>query len=238
MPASTLAVIGAGLSLGLVHAFDADHVMAVSALSSKKPGLKRTLRYSLSWALGHGGVLLLCGLALFGLGLQLPESAVHLAEASVGVLLIGIGLLCFWRFRQQNVQLRAHRHGGLVHTHWHTPGHDRTEQPVGHGDSEASVARVEDRHGPVLVGVLHGLAGSAPALALVPVVSRGQLGIAVLYLGVFSLGVIVAMVGFGLGFGALQHKLQRFNRRLFQVSRYLVATGSVVLGGYWLAQSL
>lgn len=233
MPASTLAIVGAGLSLGLIHALDADHVMAVSALSAKKPGIKRTIRYSLNWALGHGGVLLLSGLLLFGLGLHLPESLLHLAEASVGVLLIGIGLMCFWRFSQQKVKLTPHRHGELMHTHLHVDGHGQEKTSA---DTETLTA--QDKHAPVMVGVLHGLAGSAPALALVPVVSQGQFGMALMYLLVFSFGVAVAMVAFGLGLGTLQRKLQHLNQTLFQASRYLIASGSVVLGGYWLMQSL
>lgn len=239
MPASALAVIGAGFGLGLVHAFDADHVMAVSALSSKKPGILRTLRYSISWALGHGGVLLLSGLLLFGLGMQLPESVLHWAEASVGVLLIAIGLMCFWRFRQQKIQLVSHRHGSVVHTHWQISGQGHGDHPQAHAVTDSTQPLTAgDKHAPVMVGVLHGLAGSAPALALVPVVTQGQFSTALGYLLVFSLGVTLAMASFGLGFGAVQHRLQRLSYRLFQASRYLVASGSVVLGGFWLSQSL
>ena len=48
-----------GLGLGLLHALDADHVMAVSALSNRKPDFKRTLKFSASWAIGHGSVLII-----------------------------------------------------------------------------------------------------------------------------------------------------------------------------------
>ena len=83
-----------------------------------------------------------------------------------------------------------------------------------------------------MVGMLHGLAGSAPALAVVPLVSQGaalseQLGLAVIYLIVFSLGVLLAMALFGLGLGVAQQKLQAFNTRFFQWSQYLIATGSI-----------
>lgn len=224
----SLAVLVTGFGLGVVHAFDADHVMAVSALSSRKPGVVRTLGYSLRWALGHGGVLMLAGFLLFGLGLQLPQTLVHWAEASVGLLLIGIGLMCFWRFRSQQVSLVPHRHGELEHTHLKVAGHD-------HGDEGATPAG--DRHGPVMVGMLHGLAGSAPALALVPIVTQGQFAVAVTYLLLFSVGVMLAMCVFGLGFGSVQSWLRHQSVRVFQVSRYLVASGSVGLGSYWLSQS-
>ena len=51
-----------GLGLGLLHALDADHVMAVSALSNRKPSLQRTLKFSANWAIGHGSVLIMLGL--------------------------------------------------------------------------------------------------------------------------------------------------------------------------------
>ena len=82
---------GVGFTLGLLHAFDADHVMAVSALSTEKPSVKRTLRFSANWALGHSGVLIASGLLLFGLGLSLPEPLQIAAEASVGIMLIALG---------------------------------------------------------------------------------------------------------------------------------------------------
>ncbi len=127
MLVSSLSIIGVGFTLGLMHAFDADHVMAVSALSSRKPGFLRTLKFSANWALGHGGVLMLAGLLLFGLGLHIPEQLQYMAEASVGVMLIGLGLVCFWRFRQQHLRLQTHTHvhshGEIVHTHWHLEDH-------------------------------------------------------------------------------------------------------------------
>lgn len=231
MTFSSLAVLITGFGLGVVHAFDADHVMAVSALSSRKPGVARTLGYSLRWALGHGGVLMVAGCLLFGLGLQLPEALVHWAEAGVGLLLIGIGLMCFWRFRAQRVSLVSHRHGDLEHTHFQVAGH-------AHGDNQRSTHReVTDRHGPVMVGILHGLAGSAPALALVPIVTQGQFSVAVTYLLLFSVGVMLAMCMFGLGFGGIQAWLRHRSVRAFQISRYLVASGSVGLGSYWLMNS-
>ena len=111
-----------GFSLGLVHAFDADHVMAVSVLSNTRPGLRKTLRHCAHWALGHGFILISAGLLLFGLGIAIPESLVWLAEVSVGVFLIGMGLFCFWRFRRERIVLVEHQHGDVTHRHWQIEG--------------------------------------------------------------------------------------------------------------------
>ncbi|ROS04895.1 cytochrome C biogenesis DsbD-like protein [Sinobacterium caligoides] len=225
MLTTSAAMIGAGFTLGLVHALDADHVMAVTALSNEKPSLWRTLRFSMNWALGHGGVLLMAGMGLFAFGVALPEVLIKFAEASVGFVLIFIGLLSLWRFRRQNLQLHQHQHGDVVHTHWHEENHT-TEKDT------------EKAHAPLMVGVLHGLAGSAPALALIPAVAQGDLVLAAAYLLVFSLGVMLSMCFFGAGLGFLQRRLQKNYVRLFNVNRYLIASFSVLFGGYWLTQAL
>ena len=213
-----------GFGLGLMHALDADHVMAVSNLSNQRPGLARTLRFSAHWALGHGAVLLLSGALLFSLGWALPQALQRAAEVSVGVLLIALGLLCFWQFRQEKIRLVEHRHGDLVHTHL----------ALGQDNEHAN----NGQHTPVLVGVLHGLAGSAPALALVPAVGQGQLSVALVYLLIFSVGVMLSMLLFGLGFGFMQKTLQQRYQQLFCYSRRLIAATSIAIGSYWLVQAL
>ena len=222
--AELLPLLIAGFGLGLLHALDADHVMAVSALSNQKPGFKKALTYSAHWALGHSGVLLISGALLFCVGYAIPDSLQHVAEASVGVLLIALGLLCFWQFRKDRLRLAVHRHGDVVHTHWHDDGHTQNTERVSHKS--------------VFVGGLHGLAGSAPALALIPAVSHGQLGWAMAYLGVFSIGATLSMLAFGVGFASLQTWLSQRYQSLFAASQHLLATASVVLGGYWLAQAV
>lgn len=224
------AIVLLGFGLGLTHALDADHVMAVSTLSNTRPGIGKTLRFCAHWALGHSGILFVSGLLLFGLGVNIPPAWQSIAELLVGVLLIVLGLWCFYSFRKQALQLVEHTHEDVTHTHWHIQ------------DANASVAHEQmngkDAHIPVMVGIVHGLAGSAPALALVPAVAQGELASALLYLLVFSLGVMLAMLVFGLGFGAAQQYLQQRHVVLFNRCRYGIAAASVIIGGYWVSQAL
>lgn len=219
------AMLMAGFSLGLLHALDADHVMAVTTLSAQKPSFKRTVLFGMQWAVGHGAILMLCGLLLFGLSIQLPDTFVALAESSVGVLLIVIGLMCLRQCYQQKLTLVEHEHDGVKHTHWCLNEVEHTKK---------------NEHAPVFVGMLHGLAGSAPALAVVPMMVQpdtegfSQLGLAMAYLGLFSVGVLLSMTLYGTGLGALQNKLKQTNIRVFQLSRYVIALASIGLGGYWL----
>lgn len=235
MMTSTFMFMTTGFALGLLHALDADHVMAVSALSNpadahKRPGIARVLRFSANWALGHASVLLVSGALLFGIGWHLPEFLQKAAELSVGVLLIGLGLFCFWQFRRQHLVIEHHQHHGVSHTHWHIAGDVKTH---GHGNHKG-----RNGHAPVFVGVVHGLAGSAPALALVPAVANGELGWALVYLLIFSLGVMLSMMAFGLSLGSMQSVLQRRFPRLFQWQRHGIAAASVLFGGYWMTQAL
>lgn len=230
---ASLGLISVGFTLGMVHALDADHVMAVSAMSNERPGALRTLGYCANWALGHGGVLMLSGLLLFGFGVGIPESFVQLAELFVGAFLIVMGVLCFLRFRRERISLVEHRHGDIVHRHWQVEGSGHAGEVTDHRGSDRA-----RRHTPVMVGVMHGLAGSAPALALIPVVVHGEPLTAFAYLALFSLGVMLAMVIFGLSLGATQRFLQQRYLWIFNAFRNLVATASILLGSYWIAQAL
>lgn len=223
MLADLLPLLLVGFGLGLAHAFDADHVMAVSVLSNEKPSFKRTLLYSANWALSHGFVLLLVGALLFGLGLSIPEGLQKTAEAGVGVLLIVLGLWCFVQFRKEKVKFEVHSHGDVVHAHFHDGSEEHEKEHI---------------HRPVFVGLLHGLAGSAPVLALIPAVSNGELWPAMLYLGLFSLGVMLAMMAFGFGLGQVQNFLSKQYSRLFMFSRQLLAAVSIALGSFWLYNAI
>ena len=223
-----LPLILTGFGLGLAHALDADHVMAVSSLSNQKPGIMKIVRFSCHWALGHGATLLLIGLLLFGLGYTIPESLQHFAEVGVGVLLIALGLVCFYQFRKEKIRLHAHSHGNIEHIHWHDESHtEETEKGI-----------KKDSHVSVMVGGLHGLAGSAPALALVPAVGQGQVWQAIIYLLLFYLGVMLSMLLFGLGFGYIQRTLQEKYNRVFAWSRQFIAALSIFAGSYWIIHSL
>ncbi|CCK74457.1 High-affinity nickel-transporter [Oleispira antarctica RB-8] len=230
-----------GLGLGLLHALDADHVMAVSALSNRKPSLKRTLKFSANWAIGHGSVLIILGLLFFGLGIALPEAIQQIAESSVGVLLIALGLACFWQFHKEKIVLNKHTHehsqGSIEHTHLHVTDHVVATEN-GHEQALESPQQVKEAHTPVMVGILHGLAGSAPALALIPAMMQTSLLEATGYLILFSAGVLFSMVAFGLSFGLVQKKLQQKSIRVFNWSRKVIASAAVGIGFYWLAQAV
>jgi nickel/cobalt exporter len=245
MTLEMLSLLITGLGLGLLHALDADHVMAVSALSNRKPSLKRTLKFSAHWAFGHGSVLIVLGLLFFGLGVALPKAIQQIAESSVGVLLIVLGLACFWQFHKEKIILNKHTHehsqGSIEHTHLHVADHAKNHDTDNLNKTDPkpeSPQQVKEAHTPVMVGILHGLAGSAPALALIPAMMHTSLAEAMGYLLLFSTGVLFSMVAFGLSFGLVQKQLQQKSVRVFNGSRKVIASAAVGIGCYWLFMTL
>ncbi|MGS2717420.1 hypothetical protein ACVBE9_04555 [Eionea flava] len=230
-----------GLGLGLLHSLEADHVMAVSLLNNQNPSLRRTLSFAFYWALGHGGVLLCGGLLLLGIGVSIPDSLSFVAEVSVALLLIGLGVYLIWQLAVRRVRIGQHRHGDIVHTHLYTDEHDTDEHDISEHDdafSASDAAHKHSVHQPMMVGIFHGLAGSAPALALIPAVASGQLLVGMAYLLLFSFGVIISMVVFGIGFTYIQGLLYRRYQTLFQYARGLLALGAIVAGSALLLRTL
>lgn len=228
--AGLLGLLGLGFGLGLVHALDADHVMAVSALASTRPGVRECLRFALRWALGHGGTLLLVGGTAFALGLAIPEALARDAELAVGIVMIGLGAWVLRDALRRRAHLHFHHHDGVpVHAHWHT------HAPRGAHASDAH----RHGHAAVLVGALHGTAGSAPMLALLPAVAEGSAGLGLAYLVAFSAGVLVAMLVFGGLFGALLRRVVRSARLWpFRLVRAGTAFGCMAVGVYLLGSAL
>ena len=217
-------MLSLGFGLGLLHALDADHVMAVSTMSArdqsggKRPGPREVLGFCAKWAIGHGGVLLLLALALMVFGLQLPESVGWVAEKLVGVILVALGLWLLWNIYSQRIHLHAHTHDGVSHVHL---SHEKS---------------AEHTHQPVLIGITHGLAGSAPVLALIPALetSGNNIWFGMSYIVLFSLGVLIAMMVFGVFFGQLQNWLVGMGQKIYQVCRGLMGVTAIAFGSYWL----
>ena len=211
--------------LGLLHALDADHIAAVSGLAGHRPGLRTSAMFCLRWAFGHGAVLLLVGSAVFLLGMAIPESLSNLAENMVGAVLIAIGLAIVIDLYRRRAHIHFHHHDGLPrHAHWHV------HQP----DTQHNEAAHQHRHAAIMVGALHGMAGSAPLLLLLPLGQMSSPWYGMAYLILFSLGVIVAMLLFGGVLGVLFTQFARISGRALQYVRGLVGLGSVEYGGYLL----
>jgi len=214
-------------SLGIVHALDADHVITVSGLASTRANPRDSIQFCLRWALGHGVSLLAIGSCVYLFGMAIPDELSHYAEHAVGVVLIMIGLFVLFDLLRKNAHLHFHQHDGLPeHAHWHT-----------HHGAPAIHRQDPHRHhhSAVLVGVLHGTAGSAPLLVLIPLAKIGSPLYGVTYLLVFSAGVLVTMLVFGGILGGIYQWLSKWGTRSVKMLRFFVATSAIAFGSYLLS---
>jgi ABC-type nickel/cobalt efflux system permease component RcnA len=204
-----IGILGLGLVLGLRHATDADHIAAVGAMVSERPGWRAALRTGVLWGAGHTASIVAVGMCVLGLRLVIPDTLARFFEFGVALMVLGLGGSALARALRGrgDVHSHDHAHGGVVHRHLHF--HDADEaHAVAPAAADVRHARHASRPGalkPVLVGMMHGLAGSAAltllVLARIPSPLQG-----VLYLAVFGLGSIAGMgvmsVGIGLPFEA------------------------------------
>lgn len=175
-----------GFVLGLRHALDADHVVAVSTIVVEERRPWRAALVGAVWGLGHAATMLVAGAVVLILGLRIPTAVEQLLEGLVGLMLIGLGLVTVWRFRRRRVHLHAHSHGDYTHTHFHSHATGSS-----HAHSHDFYARRGLRS--LLVGAMHGLAGSAAVTLLVlATVSRPLVG--VVFIGLVGFGSLVGMV--------------------------------------------
>jgi len=202
---SLLTLFLSGLGLGLIHAFDSDHLVAVSNLSVHRPSLKKTLGYSLHWAIGHGLVLLILGLYASLLGVNIPLLVSHWAELLVGLMLIVLGL---WTLYQLYIE-----HSSSKHSVKYNKLSNRT---------------------PLLVGILHGTAGSATVLALIPAIQLASPVITVSYMIFFAIGVLLSMSLFAVIFSHSQQQLAKHHLIIFYLFRAFIGIFAIVLGFIWL----
>ncbi len=212
---SLLNILALAFTLGMLHALDADHIMAISSLIGQRPGLLISLRFCSRWALGHGSALLLMGMLVLLLGLTIPPSLSDIFESLVGVLLSGLGAWVLWQITRHQLHLHFHQHAEQVpHAHWHK------RQDVGHSHE----------HGALFIGVLHGLAGSAPLLALIPITQMKSPWMGLLYLLIFAVGVLATMLLFGGLLGTAITRLRQFSDRLLTALRTVIAFATIAVG--------
>jgi ABC-type nickel/cobalt efflux system permease component RcnA len=184
---SAASVLSLGLVFGLKHALDADHLAAVSTIVSQRKGVLSSSLVGALWGLGHTISLLIAGVAVILLHIQIGERTALVLELCVAIMLIGLGANALLVLvRGGRVHLHAHAHGGRVHLHPHV--HDATAEMNAQAHHRL---RLGTR--PLLVGMVHGLAGSAALTLLVlSTIPSPVLGFA--YIAVFGLGSIGGMI--------------------------------------------
>ncbi|UPJ50925.1 high-affinity nickel-transport family protein [Bradyrhizobium sp. 200] len=201
-----------GFFLGMRHATDADHVVAIATIVSRERSVAGSALIGAAWGIGHTVTVMAVGAAIIVFGVVIPPRLGMSMEFAVGIMLALLGVLTLGRTGGM-----AHAHAGVtgvheldVHDHLHTHGDYLHRHPHGHGpgahghaDEHTPLARLDrsvlariafyDWLRPFVVGLVHGLAGSAAVVLMILSIIREPVA-ALGYLLLFGLGTIVGMM--------------------------------------------
>jgi ABC-type nickel/cobalt efflux system permease component RcnA len=222
-----LVVLGVALLLGLRHATDPDHLVAVSTLlatETDRPA-RRATRLGLAWGAGHAVALVVLGAPVVLLGAHLPARVEQVADVLVGCVIMALAVRLARRWRQGGFHVHEHAHGGVVHRHVH-----RHSGRAGHAHEHRPVRSQAQAFG---IGLLHGASGSA-AVVLLLLATIGSRAAAVAALAVFAAGTALSMAALSLGIGSA---LARRQARLRAVVPAL-GVASFVFGAWYAAAAI
>jgi len=221
MNTALLTTLVLGFALGMKHALDADHVVAVSTIISQyRNPLKATL-VGIFWGIGHTTTLLLVGIAVIGFKLVIPDQLALSMEFLVGVILFALGIQILWMYLPKKKHLHVHDHGDKMHAHEHFHLRKGGGEDVQHHPLR--------QHKSLLLGMMHGLAGSAALMLLVlsTIQSPIEGAIYILVFGVGSiLGMMVISTLIGLPFALSSGRFASLNHTI----RFIAGLLSTALG--------
>jgi ABC-type nickel/cobalt efflux system permease component RcnA len=224
---STLTVLAVGLLFGLKHATEVDHVVAVSTIASQQRNVLRSALVGALWGAGHTASLLVVGVVVLVLRIAIPENVGKWLEFGVALMIIGLGAAALWRSLRKRTDLHVHEHShdGLSHVHIHF--HESNTRHNAKQKHSHTVSAIGVK--PVLIGMMHGLAGSG-ALTLLVLTQISSPWVGFLYLAIFGVGSIAGMLVMsgliGLPFALTARNLSSVHHRM----QMAAAVVSIVFG--------
>jgi len=201
-------------ALGFRHAFETDHLVAVSNIVTRRDSVLVAIKDGTFWGLGHSSSLLIIGLTMLLLRWAIPGHYFHSMEGAVGLMIIFLGLFRLWQFFKQtplSIHTHQHTHDGKTHKHLHIH--------AGHKQSHEHSHKISFG-----VGVIHGLAGSGILIAA-SMAAMKTLGSSFLFLIIFSVGCIAGMM---LAAGILGLPFSRKIQSFARLQRILVITSCLI----------
>lgn len=223
MEVSLLSILAFGFILGIKHAIEPDHVIAVSTIASRSKNLLRSSLSGVFWGIGHTATLFIVGIIIILMKGEIPEEWAMSLEFLVGIMLVYLGITTILSFR--NIHGHRHKHDGGEHWHVHTHEHSGE-----HGHKHRHKDRPYLKS--TIVGLVHGLAGSAAMVLLTMSTVKNVLEGA-FYILVFGAGTIIGMLFFtaiiGLPFVLTANKI-KVNTTLTRITGAI----STVFGIYYM----
>jgi high-affinity nickel-transport protein len=242
-----LSIIALGFFLGMRHATDPDHVIAVTTIVTRQRRLGRAALIGVFWGVGHTVTILVVGTAIILFNVVIPTRIGLSMELSVGLMLIILGLVNIRSFLQSVpapangtsdhdfTHTHEHSHGDHVHTHAHVHAgaeHAHNHSSVNFLDRVLGKSGMYQQLRPLLVGIVHGLAGSAAVALLVLTTIRNSYW-AIVYLLVFGVGTIAGMMVITMSIASTLHLVSghsdSISRKLSMASGVLSLVFGVVV---------
>ena len=227
-PTVILALLTGSLA-GFLHVFSGpDHLAAVAPLAAVARG--SSWRAGLRWGIGHSSGVAIIGLLLILLRETIPiERFSSVAEALVGVTLLGIGGWSLRRALSTRLHAHVHAHGSEQHVHLHLHGALTSHPPQ-------QIASHRHGHTAIAVGTLHGLAGSSHLFVVLPALALPGFVGSLVYLLAFGAGTVVAMILFAQGIGWILLSTSRWGIKPYRIALATLSVIAMMTGGYWLFQ--
>lgn len=223
--AGTFGILGFGFLLGLKHATEADHLAAVSTIVSERKSLWSSAFIGGLWGLGHTISLFIAGVFVLILNFEISEKTERILEFCVGIMLLLLGLNVLRKIIQGgNLHFHTHEHGGHEHVHPHLHEHGKSDEENTHHGFKFSPRSI-------IIGMVHGLAGSAALMLLIlPTIESRVVGL--LYIIIFGVGSIGGMMIMSFLVGLPFHFTAKNFNRLNYVLQAVAGFASVGLGLY------
>lgn len=194
------------IAAGFRHAFELDHLSAVSNIVTKRNSPFLAMKDGVFWGLGHSSSIFVVGIIMLVLRYAIPVKSFQIMEGGVGLMIIGLGVFRYIQFIKHTPHTHVHQHKGVTHTHEH-----RHDDPSHHHLHKLSYG----------VGIIHGLAGSGVLIAAA-MAAMTSVASALLFLLVFSMGctagMLVAAGGLSLPFSKKLHSFHNIQTCLVIVS--------------------
>lgn len=181
-------VILLGFLIGMQHAMEADHIAAVASLATRNRSVLQTTRQGIAWGAGHALTLFVFGGFVLVMDKLVPERLALGLELAVGFMLVVLGADVLRRLVRDRIHFHSHKHGETLHFHAHSheTRQPHTNDPHQHEHITAFPFRA------LLVGVMHGMAGSA-ALIILALNTVSSITQGILYIALFGVGSILGM---------------------------------------------
>ncbi len=225
-PTFLLLLLGA-LGFGVAHAFEPDHMAAVSTFVAGRPKPREAALFGVRWAIGHGFSLFLIGSLLF-LFRRAAEKAQPALFASgvldrfVGLVLVGLGVWTLWQVassRATKAHAHGHFHDGRLHAHG-----DHSHGPDGHTHShQGGLASLG-------MGILHGAAGTGAFVGQSVVSLSSSYAFVFFYTLLFSVGVLLSMAVYAGALGGLITTFEKRGQQALTAARVVTAVLTCAIG--------